>query len=228
MDILIAERVPSASRSRAGRKGQMVPFQVIPRELAFFDLFEEQADRVIACARELTALIDDLGNAPAHVAKIQDMEHDGDDLTHRILELLNRTFVVPIDRHDIHHLASSLDDLLDAQEAVADLLALLRLSESLPLFHQQVRVLRSATEAVAAAVRGLRTLHHVEAPIAEIKRQEHEGDWIYRRAVAALYSGDYGAMEVLAWKDLLHETEAAIDRCEDIANTIESVVLKYA
>jgi predicted phosphate transport protein (TIGR00153 family) len=205
-----------------------VPFQVIPRETRFFDLFDEAAENVLAGARELVALVDDLPNAGVYAANIQELEHVGDDLTHRIFALLNTTFVVPIDRHDIHHLASSLDDVLDAQEAVADLLTLHRLQEALPQFRQQVHVLQRAVEAVRVAIRGLRTLRHVDTAIATIKREEHEGDWLYRRCLAELYSGNYRPMEVLRWQDLLHQTEAAIDRCEDIANTIESVVLKHA
>ncbi|MBI3647232.1 MAG: DUF47 domain-containing protein [Actinobacteria bacterium] len=203
-------------------------FQVIPRELAFFDLFERSADGVEKGTAELLVLLDDLPNAARHAARITDIEHVGDDLTHEILALLHTTFVVPIDRHDIVHLASSLDDILDAVEAVADLLVLHGILEPIPQFRQQVAVLARATQAVGAAIRDLRTYHRIERATADIKRQEREGDWVYRRAVAALYSGDYKAMDVLRWKDLLAQTEAAIDRCEDIANTIESVALKHA
>ncbi len=203
-------------------------FQVIPRELAFFDLFDRAAANVEAGAKELVALVGDLGGAPARVERIQGLEHTGDDITHEILALLHTTFVTPIDRHDIHHLASSLDDVLDSQEAVADLLLLHGIREPIPQFRQQVDVLARATEAVRAAVRDLRTFRRLAPAIAEIKRQEREGDWVYRRAVATLYSGDYKAMEVLIWKDLLEEAETALDRCEDIANTIESVSVKHA
>ena len=205
-----------------------MPFQVIPRELAFFDLFEQAADGVEKGTAELLILLDDLPNAAAHAQRITDLEHAGDDITHRIHALLHSTFVVPLDRHDIVHLASSLDDILDGVEAVADLLALHGITEPIPQFRQQVEVLARATRAVGGAVRDLRTYHRIERATAEIKRQEREGDWVYRRAVASLYSGDFKAMEVLRWKDLLAQTEAAIDRCEDIANTIESVALKHA
>ena len=205
-----------------------MPFQVIPRQLGFYDLFDSAAAGVETGAQELLALVNDLPNAAEHSRRITDLEHEGDDLTHRILALLHTTFVTPIDRHDIHHLASSLDDVLDAQEAVADLLVLHGIREPIPQFRQQVEVLARATTAVCEAVRDLRGLRGLQDALAEIKRQEREGDWVYRRAVATLYSGDYQAMQVLIWKDLLRETEAAIDRCEDIANTIESVVLKHA
>jgi uncharacterized protein len=205
-----------------------VPFQVIPRELAFFDLFNDLADGMVRGAVELTAMLGDLEHAERYRERIKELEHAGDDTTHQILNLLNTTFVVPIDRKDIHTLASSLDDVLDAEEGISDLLLLLRITQPLPQFRQIIDVLLRATRSVALAVRDLRHFRGLEAAIAEIKREEHEGDWVYRRGVAALYSGDFGAMEVLMWKDLLHEAEAAIDRCEDIGNTLESVVLKFA
>jgi predicted phosphate transport protein (TIGR00153 family) len=205
-----------------------MPFQVIPRELAFFDLFDRMAETLVAASEDLASMLEDLGDAERHAAGIRDLEHAGDDLTHQILNLLSTTFVVPIDRKDIYTLASSLDDVLDSLEALADLLVLLRVREPLSQFCQQVGVLQRACLSVARAVRGLRSLRGVEEACAEIKRHEHEGDWLYRRGVAALYSGDYRALEVLMWKDLLQQAEAAVDRCEDIANTIESVVLKFA
>ncbi len=205
-----------------------MPFQAIPRELAFYDLFERAAANVEAGARELLALVDDLPNSAVHGTTIQELEHKGDDLTHEIMGLLNTTFVVPIDRSDIYHLASYLDDVLDHIEAVGDLLVLHGLLEVIPQFRQQVVTLVSASGLVRQAVRGLRHLQTVEHSVGLIKLQEREGDWVYRRAVAALYSGDYKAMDVLKWKDLLQETEDAIDRCEGIGNILESVALKFA
>lgn len=205
-----------------------MPFQVIPRELAFFDLLERAADGVAAGARELDALVGDFREAATHSARIQELEHEGDDLTHEMMSLLNITFVTPVDRNDIHQLASSLDDVLDAQEAVADLLVLHRIEEPIPQLRLQTDVLVRATGAVARAVRGLRALGAADSASGEITRLEREGDRVYRRAVADLFSGDYKAMDVLKWKDILAEMEAAIDHCEDIANTVESITLKHA
>ena len=205
-----------------------MPFQVIPRELAFFDLFDRAAEGVLRAVVDLAILLDDLPNAERHAQRIRDLEHEGDDLTHQIIALVNTTFVTPFDRKDMHRLASSLDDVIDCVEGLADLLVLLRIAKPLPQFVQQIEVLRRATTAVAQAVRELRSLHPLEAVLTEIKRAEREGDWVYRRGVAELYSGDYEPMQVLMWKDLLHQGETALDKCEDIANTIESVLLKFA
>jgi uncharacterized protein Yka (UPF0111/DUF47 family) len=205
-----------------------VPFQVIPRELAFFDLFDRAAGGVLRAVVDLAILLDDLPNAERHAQRIRDLEHEGDDLTHQIIALVNTTFVTPFDRKDMHRLASCLDDVIDCVEGLADLLVLLRIAKPLPQFVQQIEVLRRATTAVSQAVRELRSLHPLEAVLTEIKRAEREGDWVYRRGVAELYSGDYEPMQVLMWKDLLHQGETALDKCEDIANTIESVLLKFA
>jgi uncharacterized protein len=205
-----------------------VPFQVIPRELAFYGLLERAADGVAEAARELRLLIDDLPDGRARATRINDLEHAGDDLTHEIIAKLNTTFVTPIDRGDIYRLASHLDDVVDHIEAVSDLLILHSIAEPLPQFRQQVDVLVNATRRVRKAVGKLRYLSKTPKAVAEIKRQEREGDWVYRHAVAALYSGDFHPLEVLKWKDLLKQIEAAIDRCEDIGNTIESVAAKFA
>jgi predicted phosphate transport protein (TIGR00153 family) len=201
---------------------------VIPRELVFYDLFDRAADGVVAGARELAALVGDLPAAEAHATRIQELEHAGDDLTHEIMATLNVTFVTPFDRADIHRLASLLDDVLDAQEAVADLLVLHGMVAPMTQFREQVDVLVRASEAVRTAVASLRSFRGTEDACAEVRRLEREGDWVYRRAVALLYSGEHRAMDVLIWKDLLKAIEGAVDRCEDIANTIESTKLKWA
>jgi uncharacterized protein Yka (UPF0111/DUF47 family) len=144
------------------------------------------------------------------------------------MALLNRTFVTPVDRNDIHVLASHLDDVLDSVEAVADLLVLHHIREPIPQLRMQADILVGAAEAVARAVRGLRSFRERDRAWTEIVRFERDGDHVYRMAVADLYSGEFGAMDVLKWRDILEELEAAIDRCEDVANMLESISLKHA
>jgi predicted phosphate transport protein (TIGR00153 family) len=203
-------------------------FQVIPRERLFYDLLEQAADGVAGGARELEALVAALPDATAQHQRIRDLEHEGDDLTHRIMATLNTTFVTPFDRQDIHRLASTLDDVLDAIEAVSDLLVLHRVDVPLPALRQQADVLVQITKAVAREVRHLRTLSSVERDWNDINRLEREGDRIYRRATVDLFSGEHPAIEVLKWKDIVDQVEDAIDRCQHISNTMESIALKYA
>jgi predicted phosphate transport protein (TIGR00153 family) len=218
----------SFDETGVGGRLSAVPFQVIPRELVFYDLLDEAASNVADGAAELLALVDDLPNASMHAARLRDLEHRGDELTHRIIATLNTTFVVPIDRHDILRLASGLDDVLDYQEGVGDLIELLHVAEPFPWFRKQIEVLERVCRATVRAVADLRDIRAVPAAVTAIKRDEREGDWVYRRAVADLYSGDYRPLEVLMWKDLLAQVEAAVDRCEDVANQIESVAAKFA
>ena len=203
-------------------------FQVIPREQSFFDLFEQLAEHVVAGANELQDLTQNLGRAEALSAPLRDREHAADQVTHRLIDTLNTSFVTPFDREDIHRLASRLDDVLDDLEAAGDLLVLHRIEEPLPELTQQTDVLVRITQTVLEAVRRLRSLEGINRRLVEINRLENEGDRIYRKAVARLYSGEFKAMDVLKWKDVLDEMERSIDACEDISNTIESMVLKRA
>jgi predicted phosphate transport protein (TIGR00153 family) len=226
MDTVLASRYFPLGHGR--KEGARVPFQVIPRELAFYDLLDGAARNVAEGAGELLSLVDHLDEAQGHVEHIRELEHRGDDLTHAIIALLNRTFVVPFDRGDIYRLATALDDVLDHLEDVADLIELLSITEPFPGFRMQVEVLVRACAAVVRAVADLPRLRTAARDLQAIKRQEREGDWVYRRVVADLYSGDHPAMQVLMWKDLLWRIEAAIDRCEDVANQIETVAAKFA
>jgi predicted phosphate transport protein (TIGR00153 family) len=203
-------------------------FQVIPRERAFYDLFDRMADRVHESARALLYLADDPASGAAQSARIHEIEEASDELTHEIIDLLNHTFVTPFDRADIHELVSSLDDVVDTVDSVAALLVLHEIEEPLPQFRLQVMILVEATRAVSRAIRGLRSLSEPNRIIVDILRYERDGDHVYRRGVAELYSGEYRAKDVLVWRDLLEQIEQAIDRCEDIANTIESIHVKYA
>jgi uncharacterized protein Yka (UPF0111/DUF47 family) len=118
--------------------------------------------------------------------------------------------------------------VLDAIDAVSDLLVLHRIHDPIPAFRPQVVALVRATKRVRKGIGKLRSISKVPKAVSDIRRQEREADWLYRRAVAALYAGDYEPLEVMKWKDLLARVETAVDRCEDIAGTIESVAAKFA
>lgn len=205
-------------------------FQVIPRELAFFDLFEEMADNLHRAALELEAMSKELSDPQAvasHAARIKELESIGDDLTHRTIGLLNTTFVVPLDREDIYDLTSTLDDIVDMIDAVAALLVLYRMTEPIPEFRLLVDVLVRCSVVIAKSMRGIRSPVGMKNYWVAIIRLEKEGDRVFHRGVSRLFSGDFKAMEILKWKDLLEELEGASDRCEDLANAVESIALKY-
>lgn len=204
----------------------MARLRLIPREESFFDLFEELARKVQQGADALLDLLQDYSDLDRKAGRVLDIEHEGDELTHEVMRRLNTSFITPFDREDIHRLASNLDDVLDHIEASAEYLQLHKIEAPLPQMVQLCQTLATAAAHTADAMPGLRKMKNLESYWIEINRLENEGDRSYRRTIAELFSGDYKAMDVLKWKDIIEEIETAIDRLEDVANTIEGIVLK--
>ncbi len=200
--------------------------RLVPREESFFDLFEEMAGKVQQGAEGLLDLLRDYRDLDIKAGRVVDIEHEGDEITHEMIRRLNTTFVTPFDREDIHRLASSLDDVLDHVEAAAEYLQLHRIESPLPQMVALAEILLKAASTTASAMPGLRRMKNLEDYWVEINRLENDGDRAYRRTIAELFSGDYKAMDVLKFKDIIEEVEQAIDRLEDVANTIESIVMK--
>ena len=204
--------------------------QVSQRPDVFFDLFVESGVNLRAATSELRAMIHAYDEIELRARRIQEREHEGDEVTHAIIRRLNTTFVTPMDREDIYQLATALDDVMDAVEAAADLFVLHNIEAPLPEMKLQVDVLDRAAEQTEQALRAFRNLKldELEPYWIEINSLENEGDRLFRRAVAGLFSGDYRAMDVLRWKEVIETLEEALDGLENVANVIESVVLKHA
>jgi predicted phosphate transport protein (TIGR00153 family) len=207
-----------------------VKLKISQRPGEFFELFAESARNLRAGTAQLRDMVNDYTNIELKARRIQEREHDGDELTHTIIRRLNTTFITPIDREDIYALASALDDVLDYVEAAADLFVLHAIEAPLPEMKAQVEVLDLATEQTEQAVLALAKMdrERLEPYWVEINRLENEGDKLFRRAVADLFSGDHRAMDVLKWKEVIETLEEALDGCENVANIIESIVLKHA
>lgn len=202
--------------------------RLIPREESFFDLFEEMALKVKQGSDELLALLRDYVDIDRKTTRVLDIEHEGDEITHEVMKRLNTTFVTPFDREDIHRLASNLDHVLDHVEAAAEFLQLHRIEKPMDQMIALADTLARACDTTAQAMPRLRKMKDLESYWVEINRMENEGDRLFRRSLADLFSGDYKAMDVLKNKDIIEEIESAIDRLEDVANTIEGIVLKQA
>jgi uncharacterized protein len=222
-----ARRYPAAGPAQR-QGGLAVRFRVVPAEQSFFDLFEEMAGKVQQGAEVLLDLLKNYSDLDRKAQRVVDIEHEGDEITHQVVRRLNTTFITPFDREDIHHLASSLDDVLDHVEAAADYLQLHRIQEPLPQMIELGETLAQAARETSIAMPELRKMKNLDAYWVEINRLENEGDRFYRRTIAQLFSGDYRAMDVLKFKEIIEEIEQAIDRLEDVANTIESIVLKQS
>ena len=204
--------------------------KVSQRPEAFFDLFEESGANLSAATGDLRELVHSYEQVELKARRIAEREHTGDEVTHAIIRLLNTTFVTPMDREDIYTLATALDDVMDEVDAAADLFVLHHIEAPLPEMRSQADVLHRAAEQTEAALRAFRNLKRdeLEPYWVEINSLENEGDQLYRRAVADLFSGDHRAMDVLRWKEVIESFEEALDGLENVANVIESVVLKHA
>ena len=202
--------------------------RLIPKEQSFFDLFEAQARNVQIAAEELLDLVKNYTDIERRVAHILEIEHQRDEVTHEVMRRLNTTFVTPFDREDIHQLATSLDNVLDHIEAAADYLQLHNVEKPHERMLRLTEALTEAAGLTAEALPHLRRMRGFDTYFREINRVENDGDRIYRRTIADLFSGKYEAMDVLKYKKIIEEVEAAIDMLEDVANTIEGIVLKHA
>lgn len=196
----------------------------------FFDLYREAAHTVREAVELLQDLIENYEDVEVKAGRIKDRETEGDEITHAIIERVNTMFVTPMDREDIYSLATSLDDVLDEVEAVADLFVLHRIEAPLPQMRLQVGILLKATLQAEEAIKALPKMKRevLEPYWIEINRLENEGDDVYRHAVAELFSGDHKAMDVLKWKEIIEDLERALDGLENVANVIEATVLKHA
>ncbi|MBI4579051.1 MAG: DUF47 domain-containing protein [Planctomycetes bacterium] len=202
---------------------------IIPRDRRFFDLFEEASALVVQAAQAYADMLRDYQQRERYVAIIRQVEHDGDEVAHRTLAKLDTTFITPFDREDIYALMKLMDDVIDETDAAAKRLTLYQIAKPTDALIKQTDILLQATKMVAAAIRELRNLKNpagLRERLIEIHAMENAGDDINHAATAELFSGAFDAIEVIKWKEIYELTERAIDRCEDVANTIEGIILK--
>lgn len=209
-------------------------FRLTPRERGFYPLFTRAAENIVVAADELAKLIAaEPAARPDLAARVKDLEHAGDDLTHEIMIKLNSVFVTPFDREDIYRLASSLDDVLDAIEEAADRIVLYRL-EALPAgITEQADVLQRAAAATAAAMPGLEKLDSLKEYWVHVNSLEDEADEVYRNLLRDLLAPTDVAtpvdvLTVLKIKEVVETLEEAADAFETVANTVESIAVKEA
>lgn len=206
-------------------------FGLIPRETVFFDLFEQAAANILEGTRALVDLTEHFENVPGKAKKIKDIEHQGDQLTHQTIERLNKTFITPIDREDIHELICRLDDILDLIDTAVNRIVLYNIKTMPDDVKALARVLQRSAEIIDLALKGMRDMKrsdHILKLCIDVHTQENEGDRIEQHALAEMFKGSMTPFDVIKWKDIYEDLEAATDRCEDVANVIEGIVLKNA
>ncbi|MCX5859084.1 MAG: DUF47 family protein [Proteobacteria bacterium] len=203
----------------------------IPKEEKFFDLFEQSAENALKGGRLFLELLRDPTNLEAKVGAIKDVEHAGDQITHETMEKLNKTFITPIDREDIHELISRLDDVIDLIETAAEKIMIFKVKNYDPKFISLAEILVKSMEALLLAITCLKRMKNPDAVLKsciEANKLENEGDQVYRQLLSALFEKVTDPIEIIKQKEIFEDLENAIDKCEDVANVLEGVVLKYA
>ncbi|MFN8586902.1 MAG: DUF47 family protein [Candidatus Eisenbacteria bacterium] len=201
-------------------------FSLFPKEEDFFLLFRRQAVLVREACDQLHEMMEQFDRLEERTKAIKDTEHRADIVTHEIFERLNRTFITPLEREDIHALASGLDDVIDAAEAIASRIVLFNIVKATPEAVKMTAILRDCGRQIEQAVSNLQNMQNLMSFTIEINRLENEADGISRQVVADLFSGRHEILDVLRWKEMYGRLESAADQCEDVANAIESIVLK--
>jgi predicted phosphate transport protein (TIGR00153 family) len=203
-------------------------FKFIPKEEKFFDMFISMAQNAHESSKLLTLMMEQPDKIRDTAESIKALEHKGDRMTHDLIVKLNKTFIVPIDREDIYGLSSKLDDVTDLIESIARRLVLFKVTEVTEPALELARVLQRSTAAIVLAVSELQNGMKVMDPCIEINRLEDEADHIYHLALAKLFESEKDPIALIKWKELYEKLEASLDRCEDVANVIEGIIVKNA
>ncbi|OGR51382.1 MAG: hypothetical protein A2049_01610 [Elusimicrobia bacterium GWA2_62_23] len=205
-------------------------FNFMPKEEKFFDFLTQQALNLTRAAEYFKAAVKDGVLDEAEVKKMRDLEHEGDTLAHEITDMLNRTFITPIDREDIYALANSLDDVLDLLNAMANRIKLYKIKPNDEYFAQFIDLLDQSAASLAKAVehlhdtkRARRVLDHC----IEVNRLENLGDAVREKAISHLFENEKDPMAVIKWKEIYETAEGALDKCEHVAKLIESILVKH-
>jgi predicted phosphate transport protein (TIGR00153 family) len=203
-------------------------FSLLPREDVYFDLFTQMAGKI----EEASAILIEMLDAPREElgsfrTRMKDVEHACDQLTHQITNKLNKSFITPFDREDIYTLAVALDDICDYIDAGVRAILMYGIQEQNPHSRQLARIIKDLGVEINGAVSMLKSPVNITEKFREIHRLENEADDVYFRAIGELFANETDPIAVIKWKELYEILEYATDRCESVANIIESIVLKH-
>ncbi|HVA58186.1 MAG: DUF47 family protein [Gemmatimonadaceae bacterium] len=202
--------------------------RLIPHDEQFFTAFNQLASQLAAAARKLVQLFDDPAHASHHVRALKEIEHDADELTAAVNVRLNKSFITPFDREDIHMLVSRLDDVVDLIDGAARRYEMLHIKDVRSQGKELARVLAEATDHLQQAVAAIKKPAEVERQVAAVKRLEEEADTIYHDAVGSLFANGDDAIDVLRWKEMYDTLERTTDYCMRVAQVLRSISLKNA
>lgn len=200
--------------------------RLLPKNENFYELFTEIAQRLSGAAVLLHQLFQDPAHRSSYVAQIKRLEHEADYLTHDVIIRIDKTFVTPFDREDIHSLVSELDDVVDLLDGTARRVEMFNITTVVKPAVVLSEVIMRAGATLEQAVRGMKDAKLVKSNALELKRLEEEGDAIYHDAMGALFADSSDPMEVIKWKELYDKLEDSLDQIEDVANVLESIAIK--
>lgn len=193
-------------------------------------MFQAQADHVVKSAKALVEILENYNfdTLDSKAAEIRTLEHEGDILAHDIIRKLNQTFVTPFDREDIYALTSRLDDVLDLMEGTTNRMKMYKIQKVTPELITIAKIVLLASEEIARAMSKLKDISRIADHCIEINRLENEADLITRQIVAQLFENSKDPIEIIKWKELYEQLELATDKCEDVANILEGIMLKVS
>lgn len=200
--------------------------RLIPRDEQFYDLFQQLAGRLSRAATLLNQLFREPQRRAEHVQAIKAAEHEADGITHEIIDRLDRTFITPFDREDIHALASKLDEVVDLLDGAARRVEIFQITEVHPPAVRLSEVVVRAAAQIEDAVKHMKDGKIVSVKAFELKKLEEEGDAIYHESMGALFQREHDAITVIKWKELYDKVEDALDQAEDVTNVLQSIALK--
>jgi len=207
----------------------MARFSLIPKEEQYFGLFRQMTSHIYDAASKLKEMLDDRqGDFPAHLRIIKAIEHQCDELTHSISKKLNSSFITPFDREDIYMLSGALDDIVDLIDDAARAIVMYNVRETTDYARQFGDVIQRMAVQLHEVVSTLERPAGINERLVEIHRLENEGDDLYHEAIGELFRDTPDPLRVIRWKDIYDKLEAAVDRCEQAANIIETVIIKHA
>jgi predicted phosphate transport protein (TIGR00153 family) len=202
----------------------------IPKEEKFFDHFEDLADKIEEGGRLFMEIVDNFDHSEGKVARMKEIEHEADKITHLIYEKMHKTFLTPLDREDIYALANKMDSILDLIEAAAARMYLYKVKSTSREIRELGIIVNNSIALVKRIVHALRNKKNAEMIMkacVEINTLENEGDYILRQAMARLFETEGDVYELIKWKEILERVEESIDTCEDVSNIVEGIVLKH-
>lgn len=204
--------------------------RLIPRDEKFYDLFEELASKIEEGGKLFIDILNNYKYSEPKIAKLKEIEHEADIITHRTYEKMHRTFLTPLDREDIYNLVNKMDSVLDMIEAAAVRMQLYKIKKPADEIKELARILNEAIKKVKKIVYALRDKKkskEILEDCVEINTLENEGDIVLRMTMARLFEREKDPFELIKWKEIFERIEESIDVCEDVSNIIEGIVLKH-